>query len=346
MTWFYIDDGFVDHPKVLAIPKPQRARAVGIWTQCGVWCARHLTDGYMPPGVPGEYGARPADVALLVDCRVRLGGAGLWERVEGGGLLFHDWTIWQKSREEIEARRATRAAAGRLGGRASGVSRGGKKGSKPEANPKQVLPPDAPDDEANASAVVPESFDSGEADTNPGPARPVPAPKGPGTGPGRAPQPPGPPAAGPAPAGPGVPPAVVDSGPEHLTGEAITVLGALMPETAWEKLDHAAIDGVCTRLALNGWTRTTLATALHERSTALGKSRGAGLAMSVLRDLDRAHAPANPACPNRCTNGLLEDDAGRPHPCPTCRPGSARRVAEQRAQTYDYGPRAPGREAS
>jgi hypothetical protein len=366
VTWFWIDDGFSTHPKTLAIPPAHRLRVVGLWTLCGNWSAHHLTDGYVPAGLPAEYRAKKDDPQLLVDCRVRPGGAGLWEPHPDGGWVFHDWADWQKTKEEIEARRALRAAAGRKGGKASGTTRRAnstpKPGSKRGALASPSVRQNGSNDEATAKQVLRESFDSGEANANPSPARRGPGPEGAPARP--APEGPPDPPARPGPAAPGAvaAPAVAplrSAPPEppvtapgqldvRLTGEIITVLGALMPEQVWERLDHAAIDGLADRLAAGGWTRTSITAALEQRHDTLVAARGPGLAMTVLRDLARITPPAtSPGCPNRCDKGWLDADTNdRPRPCPHCRPASARRVAQQQAQTYDHGPRSPGREAS
>jgi hypothetical protein len=120
----------------------------------------------------------------------------------------------------------------------------------------------------------------------------------------------------------------------------ITVLGGLMPAQATWQLDAATITDVCAALAERGWTRTALAAALHERADALARARGAGLAVSILRGLMTAPPPrSTPGCTHRCTDGMIDSDRG-PKPCPTCRPVSARRVAEQRGRSY--GARDPG----
>jgi len=123
------------------------------------------------------------------------------------------------------------------------------------------------------------------------------------------------------------------------------LLGAVLPEQVFEQLDRAAIDGICSRLALAGWTRATLLAALDQRRAALGKARGPGLAMSVLRDLEHSTPPRPDVCPNGCVDGWLNADGDRPTPCPTCKPATARRIAEQHAQPWTLGPRPTGRTA-
>ena len=95
MSWFYVDDGFWSHPKTLGITMS----AAGVWVLGGSWCARHLTDGYIP-----------AD-ALAMVCRRRLTREPaelvertLWTPV-GDGWQYVDWTQWQKSKAEVEKKR-------------------------------------------------------------------------------------------------------------------------------------------------------------------------------------------------------------------------------------------------
>lgn len=97
MVWFIVDDGFSSSPKVLGIPRPERLAAVGLWAIAGSWCAKHLTDGRVPSFMLDEWGAEPASAGHLLD-------SGLWEP-SPEGFVFHDWEGWQRTREEIEAKR-------------------------------------------------------------------------------------------------------------------------------------------------------------------------------------------------------------------------------------------------
>lgn len=101
MTWFRVDDGFPQHPKVLAIPRKDRATAVGLWTLAGGWCSAQLTDGHLASHMIDELGASRRIASLLVQ-------VGLWEAVEGG-YRFHDWADWNPTRAQVIAdREATR----------------------------------------------------------------------------------------------------------------------------------------------------------------------------------------------------------------------------------------------
>ena len=47
MSWFRCDDGLADHPKVMALDD-RALPAMGLWLFCGVYCSKHLTDGFVP----------------------------------------------------------------------------------------------------------------------------------------------------------------------------------------------------------------------------------------------------------------------------------------------------------
>lgn len=154
MPWFRIDDSFYDHPKVFDAPDC----ALALWVRAGTWSARNLTDGFVPAGMPARLCDDP-DTAVRELVR-----RGLWSRAKGGGYQFHDWSVYQPSRESVEDLRAKRAEAGRRGGmaKARNAAEQQEGGSKPSSNGL-----------ANASPV---------AKQNSTPARPDPTPSGDGGG--------------------------------------------------------------------------------------------------------------------------------------------------------------------
>lgn len=111
MTWFRVDDTFTTHPKVRSIPRAQRLAAKGLWMSCGAWSAQQLTDGVITGDAVEDEGGDHVLAKLLVE-------AGLWH-TEGhdcprcpqppiGGYVFHDWPVYQRTREQVlAARRAT-----------------------------------------------------------------------------------------------------------------------------------------------------------------------------------------------------------------------------------------------
>ena len=117
MTWVRIDDGFYDHPKIVALSDAAyRAFVDGL-----CYAGRHLTDGHIPEAALRRLARGPA-VRELEAC-------GLWER-NGNGIVIHDYPEYQPSRSEVEANREARASAGRLGGIRSGEARRKQRGLK------------------------------------------------------------------------------------------------------------------------------------------------------------------------------------------------------------------------
>ena len=98
MVWFKVDDGFYTSKKVLSIPRTQRLSAVGLWTMAGNWSGRELSDGVVPAYVLDELGATPNLRDALVKAR-------LWLDHPDGGVEFHDWVVYQPTREYIEEER-------------------------------------------------------------------------------------------------------------------------------------------------------------------------------------------------------------------------------------------------
>lgn len=98
MPWFKVDDSFPQHKKVLAIPRRDRTAAIGLWTLAGGWCASQLTDGHLGAHLISEFASSKKYAEIL--CEV-----GLWERTDSG-YVFHNWSRWQPTREQVEADRA------------------------------------------------------------------------------------------------------------------------------------------------------------------------------------------------------------------------------------------------
>ena len=98
MTWFKVDDGFYDHPKVDQLSNA----AVGLWTKAGSWCGKHETDGVIPATRVRALRGTSAQVQALID-------ADLWVETstETGAkaYAFCDWFDYQPSREQREKER-------------------------------------------------------------------------------------------------------------------------------------------------------------------------------------------------------------------------------------------------
>lgn len=115
MTWFKIDDGFYDHPKVLGLDMG----SVGLWAMAGSYCARHLTDGVITDRQIRSIGGTRRQAEKLV-------AAGLW-RVDDAPpsarrYAFNDWRDFQPTRDEVLSKRKEareRVAAARAKKRAT-----------------------------------------------------------------------------------------------------------------------------------------------------------------------------------------------------------------------------------
>jgi hypothetical protein len=154
VNWAKVDDGFLDHPKVLVAGE----EAANLYLRGLIWCCKHLTDGAIPREALRALSSRRDAGALAV----KLVSAGLWEAAPDGWRV-HDFHDHNPSAAEVKARRselsAKRAEAGKRGGIRSGQVRG------VEANGKQT----GSKGQANAEA-------SAEATGSPVPSRPVPYP--------------------------------------------------------------------------------------------------------------------------------------------------------------------------
>jgi hypothetical protein len=91
MTWIKVDDSFGDHPKVMALGRDRMA-GLGVWMAAACYCARHLTDGFVPASVAQGFG----HVRILE----RLVTVGLLDKVTGGYQL-HDWLDYNPPRTKV-----------------------------------------------------------------------------------------------------------------------------------------------------------------------------------------------------------------------------------------------------
>ena len=90
MVDFRVDDGFGSHPKTLGIT----LEAAGIWTLAAVWCARHLTDGYIPNEAMTQIvGRKRAVLKELADRNLITPAPGGWQYV--------DWSQYQRTRAQV-----------------------------------------------------------------------------------------------------------------------------------------------------------------------------------------------------------------------------------------------------
>ncbi len=128
MSWVRLDDGFIDHPKVVGLGDP----AFRLWVSLIAYSCRHHTDGVITR-VALLSTSRRIGVRNLSRTRRELVACGLLEELEPtteGGHILHDFADYQPTAEQVEELRAKRAEAGRLGGLRSAESRNAAKQTK------------------------------------------------------------------------------------------------------------------------------------------------------------------------------------------------------------------------
>jgi hypothetical protein len=146
MPWFNVDDGFAFHRKTVRAGNA----AAGLWVRAGSWCAKELTDGFVPDHmVPTMGTAKQAE---------RLVEAGLWVRDDvRGGFQFHQYAddgrnftrevVLKKREQAAEKKRKQREGNGQKSDKPQvGESRPeGTSGGVPEGVPGGVnVPPPLP----------------------------------------------------------------------------------------------------------------------------------------------------------------------------------------------------------
>lgn len=105
---YWVDDGFDTWAEVAQAG----TAAVGLYIRCGAWIARNLVNGRISDAVvPGEI----AGMYGTVEWRRRLVDVGLWA-IEGSGYRDLRYFDLNPTLQQIEAKRARLAAAGRKGG--------------------------------------------------------------------------------------------------------------------------------------------------------------------------------------------------------------------------------------
>jgi len=138
LAWFKVDDNLFASRKVMAIPRRIRGEAMGVWLLAGTWSAHERTDGFVPAHVIEEFGCTLEVYQALI-------GAGLW-REQGDDIQFHDWSDYQPTREQLEAKAAEVSARRSAAGKAGAMAKW-QKDSKAMANDGKGMAKDSPEPE-------------------------------------------------------------------------------------------------------------------------------------------------------------------------------------------------------
>lgn len=173
MSYVLLDDGFPDHPKLLALS--DAAFRAHVRAMC--WAKRQRTGGKIPRGALAQLTLGKRSVVKELEREK------LWE-VTPDGWAIHDWEAWynegpevaeevkrELDQKRIEASRA-RSEAARTAGRASAEARRSKLGS---AQPVRTVPnesfDDAPNERSSGARTEPRTSPNGDAERSPEPSR-------------------------------------------------------------------------------------------------------------------------------------------------------------------------------
>lgn len=138
MTYIRVDDRFPEHPKVLDIGPVAEA----LWLRALCYAGRNQTDGFIPVG----FVKRMADLDGLEEAG-KLVDAGLWVAADGGWAI-HEYTDWQRSKDQIQDISAKRAAAGSKGGKQKASNLLARSDDLPERSASKTYPETTTETEA------------------------------------------------------------------------------------------------------------------------------------------------------------------------------------------------------
>lgn len=105
--WFRVDDGFIEHPKVLHAAerlgggRRSLGRVVAVWVEGGTYASRKLTDGFVP-WLKVETFLTDDKPRQVVDAMI---AAGLITATNSG-IQYHDWSDYQPSASAVVQQRA------------------------------------------------------------------------------------------------------------------------------------------------------------------------------------------------------------------------------------------------
>jgi hypothetical protein len=162
VTWFRVDDGFHDHPKVVALQSmPNGGHALALWLLAGTWSSRHLQDGNVPSAQVTRLGFTAADAESLV-------AVGLWTTAENG-YAYHEWDRHQPSRDDVLEKRKREADRKRLL-RLSARSPSGTTARSPSVCPRGVPASVRAESQRLSASPDPTRPDPTQTDGEPAPA--------------------------------------------------------------------------------------------------------------------------------------------------------------------------------
>lgn len=133
MSWWKLEGRAAFHGKLLIA----KNEAVGAWARMGAWCTDALTGGFVPTEIALAIAERQEVLDRLVAAKVRPGGTGLLEPVEGG-YKIHDFGDYNPDADEERARREAISARRREAGQRGAAARWNGNGAKSDGKPMAI----------------------------------------------------------------------------------------------------------------------------------------------------------------------------------------------------------------
>lgn len=105
MSWLYLDDRILEHPKFIRAVNRGGSDAVHLWLGIRAYCGQNLTDGFVPVDMideirgPKDRRRRAAALDILVHENLI--------HEANGGFEMHDYLEWSESRDDVIRRRNT-----------------------------------------------------------------------------------------------------------------------------------------------------------------------------------------------------------------------------------------------
>lgn len=101
MSWVKLDERAPRHPKIAGLSD----KAFRRWIEALCYAGEYLTDGHLPPSFVNQTPKKNRDELL---------DAGLWEQ-NGKGVVIHDYTDFNRTKNEVDAIKKARREAGLKG---------------------------------------------------------------------------------------------------------------------------------------------------------------------------------------------------------------------------------------
>ena len=146
MAWFKADDRIMEHHKFITARAKGGHSVIGVWFHAGTWANGQMTDGFIPESWALLNNAEN-EAQILVE-------VGLWVEDSRGGWQMHDYSDYQPSRADLEAKSQQKRTAGQAGGKHSASKRQAERKQNASERQADSKPVPVPEPEPQPSTKV------------------------------------------------------------------------------------------------------------------------------------------------------------------------------------------------